>query len=133
MKEDVINAAVEWWYAVSNSRFDDIDQSPQGHMTTMLATRRARISQPSEEQQKSFKQALSDILESKEGNRVVLRVDYHPEGELSEAIDQSGISANVFPWKTTMWVDFEENTVDVRHGYGAQTVRVYPAPDALKS
>jgi hypothetical protein len=55
-----------------------------------------------------------------------LSVDYAPEGELREAASAAGVAG--FPWKTTMWVNWDADPakcyLEVRCGYGAPTQRL---------
>lgn len=54
-----------------------------------------------------------------------LGVDYNPCRELAAALDAAGIpNCSTLPIKTTMWLT--GGKVEVRYGYGAPVVSIYP-------
>lgn len=105
--DKLIAASVLWWTS---------------HLTTH------KNEQMIDENVKEFMRLLTEYLKekSKKGARVILGVDYGPEWPLSYFCQKAGVSDSGFPQKTTMWINFEKETVrwETVRGPGGQ---VYPA------
>jgi len=123
------------------SKFRNGDTSPAGETAQVMASLTALQSPlPAAEQFDRFEQALvarvlafmqRDPFPTRpyEGaaRYLVLSVDYAPEGELRKAAEEARITSG-FPWKTTMWVNWDARPeccyVEVRAGYGRPTERL---------
>lgn len=141
-------------------KFNNGDRSRDGEMGQILASMVAlRSPQPNAERLERFEQLLAERVlacllrdpspvyqpsaavvagstaeqlaaaRARAARDLVLSVDYGPEGELRRAAEEAGVSG--FPWKTTMWVEWDARealcSVEVRAGYGASPQRL-PAP-----
>lgn len=102
IKEEMIAAAILWWVEKLGGP-------------------------PHQESQKRFASELKSFLEQKSQNErlVTLGTDYAPEWPLSEICQKANVSGARFPNKTTMWIDWQGQTVtwQVVRGPGGQ---VYP-------
>ncbi|MGI4762521.1 MAG: hypothetical protein ACRYF0_17550 [Janthinobacterium lividum] len=138
--------AAAWWrnqledpgYA---GKFNNGDRSQAGEMAQIMASMAALQSpSPKSPALDLFEQLLTDALWSRmerdpipsepecasPANDIVLSVDYGPEGELRKAASSASVSG--FPWKTTMWVNWDADPakcyIEVRRGYGAENQRL---------
>ena len=122
------------------SKFRNGDTSLAGETAQVMASLAAlRSPQPAADQFDRFEQELHRALwERMQGDPcptrpyegparyVVLSVDYGPEGELGRVARSVGVAG--FPWKTTMWVNWDARPeccyIEVRAGYGTPTQRL---------
>lgn len=119
-KEDVCKAAAKWWRdAISDPKFDNGDASEVGLFTMTLAYMLADKNKATKEQLDSFEEELCKILLTEE-NYVCLMVDYNPCKMLCDVADLSDISTSLFPYKTSMNINFDNGTIFVKTGYGAR-------------
>lgn len=116
-RETAIKAA-KWWSdklkCNSHSNGDD-------SFASVMADHLASKNSVSEEQFTTFETYLiDDILKC---DRIVLRCDYGPDIKLSAAAEKAGIDRNKFPWKTSMYIDYD--IISVSDGYGAGREVIY--------
>lgn len=122
--------AAKWWAEklrnLNPKNFDNGDKSGTGFLTMLLATKIASNVKPSAEKVEWFEEKLAEVIEEyiQENGSLKLSVDYQPDAVLSRAAIETGINLNVFPWKTTMWV--ERNSITVSDGYCAETRCIFP-------
>lgn len=122
--------AAKWWAdklrKVVPRNYDNGDNSSTGGMAMLLASMLAMNSQPSDEAINLFEERLADtIKEHVEVNgSMTLDVDYGPDYILSKLAQETGVSANRFPWKTTMWI--KKDKVSVSAGYAAPCKTIFP-------
>lgn len=115
--------AAKWWAdklrEVGPGNFDNGDSSSTGSMAMLLATMLAMDSQSSAEAINLFEERLANVIkeEVESYESMILSVDYHPDYILGCLAQETGVSCNGFPWKTTMWI--EKNKVSVKAGYAA--------------
>lgn len=124
-----IQAAAKWWAdtIAGPPKFDNGDRSDAGFMSMGLASLLAdKQPKPTEAQLASFQRELAEYIETslQSGRMFDLFCDYGPGRDLAEIGLRNGISDALFPWKTCMWV--YRGHVSVRHGYGAETQRIFP-------
>ena len=128
---EMAKAAAKWWrQQLESPKFDNGDQSNGGGLVLMMAIMNAAHNEPEDAQLDKFEQVLFQHIMSKTPR--YLDVDYGPGMILGEAADASGVSTARFPWKTVMWLDYENNTLNARCGYGAPTVSIFPADEQGK-
>ena len=145
--------AAAWWRTTIAapgylSKFDNGDRSEAGELAQVLASFGALKSpQPAVEAFDRFELLLTEAVLARllldpsprrpeytgPARYCVLSVDYGPEGLLAQAAQQADVAG--FPWKTTMWVNWDADPakcyLEVRAGYGRPTQRlpeVAPAP-----
>lgn len=118
--EQMIEVATDWWVsALGGPKFDNGDRSANGAMATALATISA--TKPTSAALTKFRAAMVNYLtKHPRVHSLCLDVDYGPGWELSAIANAAGTLGLSFPWKTTMWLDWERGTVSVRYGYGAE-------------
>lgn len=114
--EKMIEAAVNWWAdKLKTPAVEGIngDKSSNGSLLALFAqTTMLKNGEVSEEKILMFKELMTKLLQDNQKFlRVSLSTDYGPEYPLSEVCRDSGVSGIQFPQKTTMHVDFEEQTV----------------------
>lgn len=114
--EKMIEAAVNWWAdKLKTPAVEGIngDKSSNGSLLALFArTTMQKNGGVSEEKILMFKELMTKLLQDNQKFlRVSLSTDYGPEYPLSEVCRDSGVSGIQFPQKTTMHVDFEEQTV----------------------
>ena len=115
--------AAKWWADklrnVSLGNFDNGDSSSTGCMAMFLAALLAMDSQPSDVAIDLFEEKLAETIKEqvKVCGSMTLSVDYRPDDTLGSIAQQTGVSPNVFPWKTTMWIEMDK--VSVSDGYAA--------------
>ena len=138
--------AAAWWRAQLASpgyadKFNNGDTSRAGETAQIMASMAAlKGPSPASDALDRFEQLLFQALwqrmeqdpsphkpEYKGSARyTVLSVDYGPEGELAKAARATGVSG--FPWKTTMWVNWDADPAkcytEVSCGYNAPIQRL---------
>jgi len=143
----IIKMACELWsQMLSNPKFDALgkdgfrdDPNDSMFMAQGLASVLADNNKATEESLQKFKEILYNLLNSKlklnndtkeyeiceEGHYYTsLNVDYHPDCILSKAAKEAGISEEIFPWKTNMYI--YKNGLSISYGYGAELLHYYP-------
>lgn len=122
--------AAKWWADklrnVGPGNFDNGDSSSTGGMAMILATMLAMDTQSSEEAIILFEKRLAETIldQVEQHGSMVIRVDYGPDYILSDLAQETGVSPNGFPWKTTMWIVKDKVTVSA--GYGAPRKVIFP-------
>ena len=125
LNKEIVKTAVAYWVNFlknPNDVVQDNGEPTQFAMMNMLAKLAGNISY-SPESIEDFEVELSNIIETNlnEFGRLTLSVDYHPDQNLSKALDV-GIkdynSMTIFPCKTSMVIDNDANKVEVSEGYG---------------
>lgn len=125
-KEQAINIAVDWWADKLKAKAPHSNGANE--LPSILACLLVddAMKDTSDNQLDIFKRELKSRIESDLNNRwreVYLGVDYHPTTNLRESAELAGISVFNFPYKTDMyikWNNNEEYEVYVHDGYGAQ-------------
>lgn len=124
----IAQVAAAWWRkAVERPKFDALGDGPRDapmEMASVLAT--LAVPKTDEAVFVAFEKTLADMLYSTHERYV--GVDYGPDGFLADAAILAGLSERRFPWKTGMWINWTEGTVEVRHGYGAEIRTIYSTP-----
>ena len=122
--------AAKWWADrlrnVGPGNFNNGDESSTGGMAMALATLLAMNSQPSEDAIDLFEAKLAETIKKHVEDRgsMTLSVDYGPDYILSSVAQETGVSSNGFPWKTTMWIYKDKVTVSA--GYAAPSKVIFP-------
>ena len=125
LNKEIVKAAVAYrvnFLKNPNDVIQDNGEPTQFAMMNMLAKLAGNISY-SPESIEDFEVELSNIIETNlnEFGRLTLSVDYHPDQNLSKALD-AGIknynSMSIFPCKTSMIIDNDANEIEVSEGYG---------------
>lgn len=133
---EIVKAAVAYWANFlknPNEVVQDNGEPTQFAMMNMLAKLAGNINYP-QESIEEFEEELSNIIETNlnEFGRLTLSVDYHPDQNLSKALD-AGIkdykSMTIFPCKTSMIINNDTNKVEVSEGYGKPWKTIYPRAD----
>lgn len=122
-QKDKYDIAAHWWgQQIRRPIFDNGDglQSVLGTFVSLMTP------QPREEQITKFEQVLAEMLRT-HPEIYSLDVDYEPNRPLREAAQTAGGNFQ-FPWKTSMWIDNEEDTIRVARGYRAETETIWPEP-----
>jgi len=150
--------AAWWRQQLEQPEFDNGDRSHTGVMGRGLAAMLAKQDAATAEQLDVFEQELSKIIlgwlledpcpkelsttrpyycdTEEEWQQILasprrkqcLGTDYGPDGYFIPALEASGVSPNIFPWKTLMWVNWDDRPeccyIEVRAG--RQTQRLPP-------
>lgn len=122
--------AAKWWADkirnVGPGNFDNGDTSLSGGITMVLATMLAMDSEPSGKTIDLFEEKLANTIKEhvETHGTMTLTVDYVPDQILGRLAKETGVSPNVFPWKTTMWI--KNNHVSVSSGYGNTSKTIFP-------
>ena len=128
----MVKAAVEYWSNFLKNPEDviqDNGEPTQFAMMNMLSKLAGTIKYPIENIE-DFEVELSDIIETTlmEHGRLTLSVDYHPDNNLSEALNstiKNYNSMSIFPCKTSMIINNYKNKVEVSEGYGKPWETIY--------
>jgi len=98
-KPEIIITAAKWWVSLVNGG-DTFQSALEDEIAKYLADKPWDIERP------LFGEALR-----------VIYVEYSPNTTLAKAAERGGVDLNLFPWKTTMWLN--PNGILVRVGaYG---------------
>lgn len=133
---EIVKVAVAYWVNFlknPNEVVQDNGEPTQFAIMNMLAKLAGNISY-SPESIEEFEVELNNIIETNlnEFGRLTLGVDYHPDQNLSKALD-AGIkdynSMTIFPCKTSMIINNDTNKVEVSEGYGKPWKTIYPRAD----
>lgn len=122
--------AAKWWADklrnVDPGNFDNVDNSSVCNLVIILATISALDSEPSSKAIDLFEEKLADTIKEHVENHssMTLSVDYGPDYILGSIAHETGVSTNVFPWKTTMWI--QKDKVSISAGYAAPTKTIFP-------
>lgn len=125
--------AAKWWADklrnVGLGNFDNGDSSSAGGLAMLLAGMLAMDTQPSGESIDFFEEKLAETIKEQVESRgsMTLSVDYGPDYILGSIAQESGVSTNGFPWKTTMWVRADK--VEVSAGYAAPSETIFPTEE----
>ncbi len=132
----MVKAAAAYWSNFlknPNDVVQDNGEPSQFGLMNMLAKLAGNVVYPDEDI-KTFEEELKDLIEDKlsDHERLTLSVDYHPDQNLSKALD-IGIkdynSMTIFPCKTSMIINNDTNKVEVSEGYGKPWKTIYPRAD----
>ena len=122
-----IDIAVEWWGNIlKNPKFEHGDYSETGMLTKFIAK---HCQNPiTNEGIKKFKINLKKLLKNMNKSKYridpyQLSCDYHPCLTLFNAIKNTKINDNNFPWKTMMRFD-ENGKVFISYGYGQPFIEI---------
>lgn len=133
MKE--LDAAVDWW---ANVIMDPKQDNGDYLQSSMLSFISRGIKRPSNKEIEIFKVSLKKAITEfwREYNIKwnkfdptlgsydrCISVDYRPCSILARAAKEAGISENLFPCKTSMWID--PGSVKVSYGYRALVEEIY--------
>jgi len=126
MKEETLKKVVDWWAGkLISSRNSGLSPKERNEPTS-LAYGLFEVLKDSlkptvpKEQVEAFKTALHEKITEKSRitEYIVLRVDYHPDGILRQALEVAGVEPDhALPIKTTMWIDGDR--IEFSYGYGA--------------
>lgn len=122
VSHEIATKVAEWWAdkVCGDVKFDNGDPSLSGLFAAGLAS--SMVEEVTAEQRQKFIDAIVSRIEGKE--ELYLCVDYSPCKILVEAANESGISKNNFPWKTStvMQRNYEDYGFKIycRHGYRAE-------------
>jgi hypothetical protein len=121
----IIDAAVEYWSGFiadpTTSKFDNGTDD----VTAMMLFELAKPAPATKRELELFKKTLSEVIEGERPSSI--SVDYDLDFILGTALSLSGLDskARVFPVKTTMFIDWENDKVSVSEGYAAPTKTIY--------
>lgn len=133
MLKEMAVAAANWWtQKIRNPTFDtlgptrgrDKKETEMCGLAEVMATMVAVKDKPEDEKFNLFFEKLTEVIVEQKPRS--LSVDYGPCATLSRVAAGVGIDGSCFPWKTTMWIDYKENKVVAKCGYGAQDEQVFP-------
>jgi len=117
MKQELAKKAAQWWANQLRGRalLDNGDPNPMGMVLSTLL--QDRTPEHTEEEIKSFEDALGKDLIEHNSPRVYLGCDYGPDSILSGAATKAGIALTMtdLPWKT--WMNIADDKVIVSVGY----------------
>jgi len=126
--------AAKWWADklrnVGLGNFDNGDKSEAGFFAMLMGSMLAMDTQPAVETIDKFEERLAETIKEQVETRgsMTLSVDYGPDYILGSLAQETGVSTNGFPWKTTMWI--EANKVSVSAGYAAPMENIFPVESA---
>ncbi len=138
LNKELVLAAVAYWSNFlknQDSVVQDNGEPTQFAMMNMLAKLAGNVTYPIEAIE-DFEVELQNIIEvglNKYGH-FSLDVDYHPDSSLSNALNTSIKNYNsmsIFPCKTNMSINIEENKVEVSEGYGKPWKVIYPVQEKV--
>lgn len=124
------NVAAKWWADklrnLGPGSFDNGDNSPASSFAMIFATMLATDLKPSSKAIDFFEEKLADVIKEiiETDGYLTLSVDYAPDYILSSIAQETGVSTDVFPWKTTMRI--EKDKVSVSAGYAAPYKTLFP-------
>ena len=130
VSEEMARAAARWWREKidGGAQHDSGDSSFEGFLACIMAD---RLNKPTDGHALDMFEkilALRLLEEGKKGLKYFsIGSDYGPEGCLLDSALETGITPHNFPWKTWMWI-FEDR-IEVRDGYRAPNVVIWPAQD----
>lgn len=122
VSHEIATKVAEWWAdkVCGDVKFDNGDPSLSGLFAAGLAS--SMVEEVTAEQRQKFIDAIVSRIEGEE--ELYLCVDYGPCKILIEAANESGVSGNNFPWKTStiMQRNYGEYGFKIygRHGYRAE-------------
>ena len=122
--DKIIDLATNWGVdVIQNPKFDNGDTSQTGAISMIIS--KMLVKDTNQEQLDKFKQIIQNkIYENLAYDRdYILSVDYGPCRDLYEAAQESGISENNFPCKTTMWIG--KDHLIVSYGYRSPLETLY--------
>jgi hypothetical protein len=128
--------AAKWWADklrnVRPGNFDMGEKGDAGFFAMMLGSMLAMNTQSSGETIDLFEERLAEAIKEQVETRgsMTLSVDYGPDYILGSIAQETGVSTNGFPWKTTMWI--EKNKVSVSAGYAAPSETIFPIESTEK-
>lgn len=120
-RETAIKAAKWWSNKLKCNSHSNGDDSFASVMAGIMADHLADKNSVSEEQFVIFETYLIDSIIK--CDHIVLRCDYGPDIKLSAAAEKAGIDRIKFPWKTSMYIDYD--IISVSDGYGAGREVIY--------
>lgn len=126
-------AAKQWADKLRNvgpRNFDMGESGEVGFWAMMLGTMAAMNTQTPSENIDKFEERLSETIkeEVEDCGHLTLSVDYGPDYILGRLAQETEVSTNGFPWKTTMWI--EKGKVSVSAGYAAPEEIIFPIESA---
>jgi hypothetical protein len=128
--EKLIESAVNWWAEkLKKPAREGINGDNRSDASLLALFTRSTIINDDcmpDEKITLFKKLLTELLVSKQKfDWVTIETDYGPEYPLSEICHNSGISGVQFPQKTTMSINFSEQTVTWYQTRGSEGI-VFP-------
>lgn len=120
------NAAASWWRkAIERPKFDALGNTQRdAHMEMASMMAMLLVKPTTDVALDAFEANLAHTIYNERPRN--LGVDYHPDIELERCATAQGMDGSRFPWKTMMWFNWQEGTVKVRHGYGAEVQQIFP-------
>lgn len=123
---NIIDVAVNYWANFlkdPSTVIQDNGESSQFGILNTLTTMANKGINYSDEKIDTFKLVLGTLIEKglEERDTMIVRVDYHPDSNLTAALDKSLGTYNdmsVFPCKTSMRINKAVGKVEVSEGYG---------------
>ena len=129
--DELIKAAVDYWARFVETPTISTDRgfSGEGAALHLLAQSMTLPASPSADKVQEFKRILTGKLKelSDRGVRqTVTSTDYGPEGDLSDALSEAGVSGG-FLLKDSVYIDFERGTVQQDQVRGRSST-LFPKP-----
>lgn len=136
VNKELVQSAVNYWSNFlkdPNSVVLDNGEASQFLMMNALA-KLGGVEKYDKDKIIEFELLLTEYITDglKEGKRISLSVDYHPEEKLREFLDDSigkYNSMSIFPCKTNMSID--SAGVKVKEGYGKPYIDIYPVQEKV--
>lgn len=121
--KNILEKAAIWWIDVaakSDNKYDSGDPVIDNAM-------KSSISEPNPilpAQRLMFINNFIEIMNNRHPNlNVIIGIDYGLEGILEDCLQNTGVSHNIFPIKTDMYIN-SNGTIEVSLGYGAKDERL---------
>lgn len=130
VSEEMAQVAARWWREKidGGARHDNGDSRLEGILAGIMAD---SLNEPTDGHALDlFEKILAlRLLEEGEKGRKCFSIgsDYGPGGCLLDSALEAGITPHNFPWKT--WMYILEDRIEVRDGYQAPNVVIWPAQD----
>lgn len=130
------NVAAKWWADklrnASPGNFDMKESGDLGFGIMMLGTMIAMDTQTPSKNIDKFEEHLSKTIKEmvERCGHLTLSVDYGPDYILGKIAQETEVSINKFPWKTTMWI--EKCKISVSSGRTESTKIIFPVESIKK-
>lgn len=122
--------AAKWWAdRLRNIEVDNFnigEKNDVGLFAMIFGASFAINKKPSASNINKFEELLAETIKEQVEVRgsLILSCDYHPNYILEDIAQKAGISKDVFPWKTTMWITKDKVTVKAR--YNLANKKIFP-------